>query len=546
MRSQVFSVAVALFSTALLLEGTTADIEPAIKRDISELSSVERLLFRLTHPEQYNAWFPKSGSKSPSLNYDYGLFDFFNIDFPILSLQFSKAGSVLLPSLHIEYGFYFCLVDCVGFLQYYDFREPEIKNANLTSLTTKINSTSLEVEFTSPDFQLIMEKFGLVDSDLGTNHTVFWRGLSVFLGNLTTKLSANLEFVPGVGLQLSNTTMGGGVDDFRIRVENATHNFPDGTSEEWGEEEINYTADFNAGWVSYGEKLEAHTETWLNCFLSEGRNGNEECEGYLNDKIQRHNFVLLVEAIGLGIAHEEDGKEKKELEEKTPLLPLLLPEFPFPSIESTLLDFPTLLLQLSKIFGPDYNDYLVTYLPLTYDFVRQNCSSGVCHNIRELMFLPAFLFGGLPNNEVQIDIQPNNFSLSLKVPNVYFNGDELQHETQDLDSGFREFYLGVHLTVVDCEFAISGDYELKEGVGLQVSNLGLTLRLGELQMSFPQYFTVNNGETSDPQTLNFDIAPQIMAMWSEVDENGVSFERRYEEHIQNLINNYLAENQSSL
>ncbi|CAL8070859.1 unnamed protein product [Orchesella dallaii] len=544
MRSQVFSVAVAIFATVLLLEGNKAAIGPAIKRDISDLTNVERLLLRLTHPEVYNVWFPKSGSKSPGVNSDYTIADFLNIDFPLLALHLSKARNILLPDVHYQYSFYFCYMGiCAGFLQQYDYNEPEVRNANLTSLITRIDSNKLEIEFKVPDLQLVMEKFTMMDTDLVTNDVVLWRGLSVFFTNFTTKLSADLEFVPGVGLQLSNTTMGGGVDDLRIQKENATHTFPDGTVEEWGEVYTDYTQDLNDGWASYGEDLAAYTETWLNCFLSNGRNGNEECEGLLNDRVQRDNFVLFVQAIGLGIEHEQNGKEKKEFEETTPLLPFLLPEFPIPSIASTLLDLPTLLIQLGKVFGSEYG---LTTFPLSYDHIRQDCSSGACHNIRELMTLPAYSFGGLAENRIQYDIQPNNFSFSLKVPSVYFNGEQLQHETQDLDSGFREFYLGVHLTLVNGGFAISGDYELKEGVGLQISNLGLTLRLGELQMRFPEYFTVDNGGTSDSQELKIDIAPQIMAMWSEVDENGVSFEKRYEEHIQNVINSYLAGNQSRL
>ncbi|CAL8070861.1 unnamed protein product [Orchesella dallaii] len=199
---------------------------------------------------------------------------------------------------------------------------------------------------------------------------------------------------------------------------------------------------------------------------------------------------------GFGIAHETSEMEKKSYEERTPLLPLLLPEFPFPSIKSTLLDLPTLLLQLGKVFDPAYPGITISDFPLNYDFIRERCSSG-----------------------------------------------ELYHESKDSDSGVREVYVGVHLAVTDADFGISADYLLKEGVDLQISNLDLTLRVEELLMRFPEYFTIKNGQSSEALELTIDIASQIMEIWNEVDENGLSFERKYEESVQNAINNHLSGNQ---
>ncbi|CAL8070867.1 unnamed protein product [Orchesella dallaii] len=90
-------------------------------------------------------------------------------------------------------------------------------------------------------------------------------------------------------------------------------------------------------------------------------------------------------AIGLGIAHEESQKhiDSKDNEEKTPVLPLLLPPFPHPSIKSTLLDQ-----LLGKIFDPSYSHIPISILPMSYDFDRVTCGLGECYNIREHMTLP--------------------------------------------------------------------------------------------------------------------------------------------------------------
>jgi len=143
-----------------------------------------------------------------------------------------------------------------------------------------------------------------------------------------------------------------------------------------------------------------------------------------------------------------------------------------------------------------------------------------------------FGLGGLSNIQESVDIRPNSFSLSMKVPEVYFNGEQLQHESS-LESGLRHFYIGAHITLKNAGFAIAGDYNLTSK-GLQVSNVGLTLIMGELSLYVPEYFTTLNGQQSPIEEYKVDVAPQIMAQWREE-----GFERRYEEKIQNAINSYL-------
>ncbi|CAL8070843.1 unnamed protein product [Orchesella dallaii] len=156
--------------------------------------------------------------------------------------------------------------------------------------------------------------------------------------------------------------------------------------------------------------------------------------------------------------------------------------------------------------------------------------------------LNSFTVGGLLDNRVQLDIQPSNFFYSLKVPNAYIHSENFQQETRDLESRNKEVYLGLQLNVTNASFGITGiNYEFVEGVGIQISNLSLTLPLGQLQYRVPSYYTVVDGVESDVTENKVDITPQIMEMWREVDENGVSFEKKYEEYIESVINALLTD-----
>ncbi|CAL8070852.1 unnamed protein product [Orchesella dallaii] len=544
MKIQTIFPAVALLATFLLFERTVASEVP-VKHDISELTPVERILLLLTRPETYNAWFPRNcgKSKTPGIQVDYSQIDFLNVDLPSVLLQLSSFGEILLPTVQWAYEFELCYIGiCAGSRTEVDYAKPEVRNGNFTSLKTNINDTNIEIEFLIPDIQLVSEKFTMLDMDLYSSERTLYRGLTFFISNYTMRLSANLEMVEDVGLQISNTLINFEVEDCRMRVENATHTLPDGTDEELGVGEIVYSDLMTEVWSEYQTDITNYIEAWMNCFLSNGRVG-EMCDELIVDKLQTENFVQVLLTIGLGIAHQQEQMEIKsnaENKEKTSLLQLLLPEFPLPSIKSTILNLPTFLVQLGKILAefqdPDYTT-IENYL-ISYDFIRQNCSSGVCRSIQEQMLLAEYGIGGFSANRIQYDIQPTNFSFSLKVPSVSFGSVQFQHETTDLESGFKEIYVGANLTLVDCGFGISGQYELKEGVGLQVSDIGLTLRLGEWELLYPKYYTEVNGETTDHGELRMNIAPKIMEIWSEVDENGVSFERRYEEYIQNVINSY--------
>ncbi|ODM87255.1 hypothetical protein Ocin01_19427 [Orchesella cincta] len=193
-----------------------------------------------------------------------------------------------------------------------------------------------------------------------------------------------------------------------------------------------------------------------------------------------------------------------------------LPHLPTPTINSILLEFSTLMLQLGKLFyDPDYN--AVVLYTLSYDNTRENCTDGVCRNINHKMILPDWVYGGLSHNRVQLDIQPTNFSYSLKIPHAYLISDTYQYELTDVDNGNKEVYLGLQLSIWNNEFALSGNLE------------------------FHSFTRWKNGEQSELQEYKVDAAPQIMEMWAAVDQDGISFERKYEQQIQDLLNSYLSD-----
>ncbi|ODM94656.1 Eyes absent 2 [Orchesella cincta] len=421
MASLKFSITVALFATVALLFQVTA-ASKSIKRDISELTPVEKLLLRVTHPELYNSWFGRSTNKIPD---EYSPFDFLNFDLPTLALQLSKSdGALILPSLTYSYGFYFCYIGvCAGFNQDYDFRNPEVVNANLTSLNTKINSTNIELDLKIPDLQIRIDNFTLYYTDLVNGGTEYWKGFSFTITNYTLQLTADLEYTPDVGIQVSNVAMNFDVDDFGSIM----------GYEEGNVEEIQYAEQMKQDWVEIGADVESVAELWLNCFLKE--------DVFLN-------FLL---------------------------------DFPTPTINSILVDFSTLMLQLGKLlYYRDYNEFPIEGFTLSYDKTRENCTDGVCRSINQKMVLPEWVYGGVSDNRVQLDIEATSFSYSLKVPHVYLNSDMFQYELTDVDNGYKEVYLAVFSEAFrDTAFALTGNYEFKEGVGIQVSDTRKSLlRLG--------------------------------------------------------------------
>ncbi|ODM94731.1 hypothetical protein Ocin01_11948 [Orchesella cincta] len=449
-----------------------ATANKSIKRDISELTPVEKLLLQVTHPELYNSWFGSSTNKIPE---GYSPFDFLNFDLPTLALQLSKSdGALILPSLNYTYGFYFCYIGvCSGVQQDYDYRNPEVVNANLTSLNTKINSTNIELDFKIPDLQIIIDNFTLSDTDLVSGATEYWKGFSLTITNYTLQLSADLEYVQDVGIQVSNVAMNFDVDDFRTLL----------GYEEGNVVETQYAEQMMEEWVEVGADFV--NQRTIDCYINTNKTKDEmeirTANSFWMISFKTENFVQLLQTFGLSILRSQEVLDRNVVAEtkKEEAFLNFLPHLPTPTINSILLEYSTLMLQLGKFFyDPDHNLFPVVLYTLSYDNTWENCTDGVCRNINHKMILPCGLMAT------------------------------------------KEVYLGLQLSIWDNEFALSGKYELKEGVGLQVSDLGITLRLGKLQFRVPRFYTVENGEQSELQEYKVDAAPQIMEMWSSVDQDG--------------------------
>ncbi|CAL8070846.1 unnamed protein product [Orchesella dallaii] len=496
MKSHLFSVAIILFAAAYFQGAVGTDI----KRSFSELTSLERIILSSSHPEIYQNFTKTSHESQLDIFSDHPIRDLLIYDIPTLVLQFAKFEDMILPTAHRTYV-------C----------EPELRNANLTKLDTKINSTHIDIKFEIPDFQIINDKYIMYYVDLIDDERRVSRGTSFNIKNYTFELTANLEYVPNIGIQVSNVNMNFGVDQFVERIYNRTTYYPNGTVVELEGSESDSAAAFNSEWERIGTDVIADAEILLNCFLSNGRNGNEECEQILNDEVEKGNFVQLLQSIGMGISLKQEELRRTAMTKVDAKIPSFLNEITVPTIKSILLDLPTLLLQVGKIMALGYID---EYFYQTYLF-------------------SSFTVGGLKDNKIQLDIQPSTFFYSLKVPNGYVYSDDFQQVSTELESGNKAMYLGLHLNISNSGFAVSGDYEFVDGVGIQVSNLSLTLLLGQLQIRVPSYFTIVDGVESEVTEYKVDFAPQILEMWREVDENGLSFERKYEEYIQSVINSVL-------
>ncbi|CAL8070869.1 unnamed protein product [Orchesella dallaii] len=419
--------------------------------------------------------------------------------------------------------------------------DPWVRNANLTSLKPHFNTTHVEIEFKIPDFQIISEKFILREYKDSSTEETHWRGWSMIVSNYTIRLVANWELKPLVGLQVSNVEMSFGIDDFRTRQENATRIFADGTTVELGATEVQYAERMNADWAEIGVDVTSTAETWLNCFLGGGRNGNSDCDDLLNNEYQIGNFVQLMQTIGLGIAHgqEQLTGNNKDIPEIGNNLPYLFANLSSPTINDVLIEFSTMIIQTWK-FVKDFDYIRISENTMYYDFVWENCMMpSECRNIHENMSLNDFSLYGFPDLRVKVEATSDGLYYSMNVPQLQLEIDEFHHETTDLGSGNKEIFERLKLNV-SADFGFSGQFEVVDGVGLQLRNVGITFRLRELQLRIPEFYTIENGEESEIQEYHIDMAPKIVELWSSVDENGVTFQRKYEQKVQERINSVLS------
>ncbi|CAL8070841.1 unnamed protein product [Orchesella dallaii] len=160
MKSYTFSVPIILFAAALFQGAVSTNI----KWNFGELTSIERVLLLSSHPDLYHKFAKNSQESKLSVNSDHELRDLITYDILTLTLQLAKSDGVILPTARRTYVRYFCYLGiCSGYQQDFEYKEPEIRNANLSRLDTKVNATNIDIHFQIPDFQIVNEKYLLTD-----------------------------------------------------------------------------------------------------------------------------------------------------------------------------------------------------------------------------------------------------------------------------------------------------------------------------------------------------------------------------------------------
>ncbi|CAL8136512.1 unnamed protein product [Orchesella dallaii] len=174
--------------------------------------------------------------------------------------------------------------------------------------TTSINEvtpTTFKNSFHAPSFVWRSPKaaYQFYDNYYGE----FVRAQNFYYGikDLYLNTSANYEFVPDVGIQISNLTIGFDIGYLRYNVEDIIWGYQNGTTERFPGYKYDNTDTLLYEWKYNQAEYLIGLEFRINCVLSGSRNDPDRCEWddnnwYVSQYYYKMNVLQLFETIGLG------------------------------------------------------------------------------------------------------------------------------------------------------------------------------------------------------------------------------------------------------
>ncbi|ODM88740.1 hypothetical protein Ocin01_17942 [Orchesella cincta] len=225
--------------------------------------------------------------------------DYFFVDVRNLLVQSVKVPEKIpLPELKWSWDLEFCIIYCY----LYSFR---LTSANTTMTgqqqTTSVNEvtpTTFKNTFRAPSFVWDSPEFKFEFSDGYETYT--YKDVRLSINNLRLDTTFDYEYVPGLGIQISNLDIVFRLLSLRIVVRDI--------KESYGEVIIEFpplitdwTVPLLSGWVANKREYEDSLEFRINCVLSQSQVDPERCEaGLVTEKYNKMNVVQLFETIVLG------------------------------------------------------------------------------------------------------------------------------------------------------------------------------------------------------------------------------------------------------
>lgn len=150
--------------------------------------------------------------------------------------------------------------------------------------------------------------------------------------------------------------------------------------------------------------------------------------------------------------------------------------------------------------------------------------------------------GGADTIVLTSDFQLDKLSIQLKVGDLTIYCPGYRHTiTSNVTTAIRR---GERSTFAlrNASYGISADYKYVADVGIQVSNVDITLSIAEESWTVQKTSTeLENGDIVDDGLYLGDLKDDVMAIWNGQDE-GESFETKYEQRAELLLNCALVRN----
>jgi len=183
--------------------------------------------------------------------------------------------------------------------------QTQMSGQNQTTSTNEITATSFKNSFHVPSFVWKSPFAGFKIYDNLYDEYTLLRDYYLGINNLFLNTSANYEFVPEVGIQISNLSIGFDMAYFQTNITEISLHYSNGTEEQLTPSNIDYREDLMLNWEGYQEDYTESLEFRINCVLSDSRNNPTRCaleggEYYVNKDYFKMNVLQLVQTIGLG------------------------------------------------------------------------------------------------------------------------------------------------------------------------------------------------------------------------------------------------------
>ncbi|CAL8143144.1 unnamed protein product [Orchesella dallaii] len=175
-------------------------------------------------------------------------------------------------------------------------------------------------------------------------------------------------------------------------------------------------------------------------------------------------------------------------------------------------------------------------LDWVYDFKRVNCKDSCVQQDVHVEFREPGILGAHDIN-ITTDVSPTRFNFTLNIPNVNLTSLQYHHSITNNVTG--ETKIGespAYLKIVDAAYGIAADYRLVPAVGIQLSNLSLTLNVDKITWTCERRYTLlPNGFIIDDGLLETNLSRDLMELWNG-DFEGQPLKPQYEQWAQYVLN----------